>query len=369
MPASRPALARVGPGTGAAGVAEELSFDHGGSQRAAVDRDKGLGGVGAVGVDGARDQLLAGAGLAGDEDGMAGAGDLGEDAIELLHGGRVADEVAHGGSGAEAVAEDAGLHIERPALGGAIERGGELFEREGLGEVVAGADAHGFDRGGDAGEGRHDDDDGLGMAGANVFEQRQTSASGELEIEQQDIDGAVGQGEARGGDGVGGLGGEAEALGDLGAGVADRGVVVDDQHAERRNVVGIDAARDGGGGVILRPGDRCMLSGGKLRLAGWSLRRVDWRVDWSGGKGGSHVQAVGFLRDHEQVPSNRSQRGRREVEVAGGGGARGHLMQKTVPLPGRTWMESLPELAVTSSWTMRWPRPRMAPSGSGSGRR
>ena len=193
------------------------------------------------------------------------------------HGGRVADEVAHGGSGAEAVAEDTGLDIERPALGGAIEGGGELFEGEGLGEIVAGADAHGFDRRGDAGEGCHDDDDGLGMAGANVFEQREASAAGELEIEQEDIDGVVGQGETRGGDGFGGLGGEAEALGDLGAGVADGGVVV-------------DAARDGGG------------------VMEWSEYKL---VGWSGCSGDSGVGCVRFVGEQGALPSNRSLR---EVE-------------------------------------------------------
>ena len=229
-------------GDGAFGVAEELGFDHGGDERAAVDGEEGLLGVGAVGVDGAGDELFAGAGLADDEDGMGGAGDLGEDAVELLHGGGVADEVAHGGAGAEAVAEEAGFDVEGAALGGAFEGGGELFEGEGLGEIVAGADAHGFDCGVDAGEGGHDDDDGLRVAGADVFEQREAAAAGQLEVEQEDVDGVVGEGEAGGGDGVGGLGGEAEAAGDLGAGVADRGVVVDDQDAERGEAIGVEAA-------------------------------------------------------------------------------------------------------------------------------
>ncbi len=35
-------------------------------------------------------------------------------------------------------------------VGGAIEGGGELFEGEGLGEIVAGAGAHGLDGGVDA---------------------------------------------------------------------------------------------------------------------------------------------------------------------------------------------------------------------------
>ena len=206
---------------------------------------------------------------------MGGGGDLGEDAVELLHGGRVADEVAHAGAGAEAVAEEAGFDVEGAALGGAIEGGGELFEGEGLGEVVAGAGAHGFDGGVDGGEGGHDDDDGLGMVGVDVFEQREAAAAGELEVEQEDIDGAVLEGEAGGGDGVGGLGGEAEAGGDLGAGVADGGIVVDDQDAEGE------------------AGDRRRCGG---RRRGWSCTaaRRRWRV-WgrAGGRRWKRLDGVG----------------------------------------------------------------------------
>ena len=197
---------------------------------------------------------------------MVGGGDLGEDAVELLHGGRVADEVAHAGAGAEAVAEEAGFDVERAALGGALEGGGELFEGEGLGEIVAGTDAHGLDCGVDGGEGGHDDDDGLGMLDADVFEQREAAAAGDLEVEQEDVDGAVREGEAGGGDGLCGLGDEAEAGGDLGAGVADGAVVVDDQDAELGEAVGVDAAREVGREQVLGP------LGGAVRLCGASKR-------------------------------------------------------------------------------------------------
>ena len=160
-------------------------------------------------------------------------------------GGRVADDVAHGGAGAEAVAEQAGLDIKGAALGGAIEGGGELFEGEGLGEIVAGAGAHGLDRRVDGGEGGHHDDDGLRMVGADVFEEREAAAAGKLQIEQENVDGAVLEGEARGGDGVCRLGGEAEAGGDFGAGVADGAVVVDDQDAEGWEAIGAGAACGG----------------------------------------------------------------------------------------------------------------------------
>jgi hypothetical protein len=132
-------LGARGAGDGVAGVTEELAFNHGGDEGAAVDGKEGLLGVGAVAVDGTGDKFFTGAGFADDEDGMGCTGDLGEDAIELVHGGRVADQIAHGGAGAETVAEEARLDVEGAALGGALEGGGEFFEGEGLGEVVAGA--------------------------------------------------------------------------------------------------------------------------------------------------------------------------------------------------------------------------------------
>jgi hypothetical protein len=93
----------------ALGVAEELTFNQGRGEGATVDGKEGLGCVGTVGVDGACDELFAGAGFADDENGVVGGGDLGEDAIELFHVWRVADEVAKGGPGAEAIAEQARL--------------------------------------------------------------------------------------------------------------------------------------------------------------------------------------------------------------------------------------------------------------------
>ena len=211
-------LGAVGTGEGALDVAEELAFDEGGDERAAIDGDEGLGSVGAVVVDGAGDELLAGAGLAEDEDGVGGEGDLGEDAVELLHGGRAADEVTHADAGAEAFAEQAGLVVEGAAVGGAFEGGGEVFEGEGLGEIVARAGAHGFDGGADGGEGGHDDDDCLWVVGVDLVEQGEAAAAGELEVEEDEVDLAVGEDVARGGEGVGGLGKEAEGGGDLSAG-------------------------------------------------------------------------------------------------------------------------------------------------------
>jgi hypothetical protein len=63
------ALGRDGAGEGAARVAEKLRFEQGLGQGRAVDRHEGLGRAGRAMVDGARDQLFAGARLAHHQDG------------------------------------------------------------------------------------------------------------------------------------------------------------------------------------------------------------------------------------------------------------------------------------------------------------
>jgi hypothetical protein len=77
------------------------------------------------------------------------------------------------------------------------------------------------------------------MLGVDVFEEREAAAAGDFEVEQKDVDGAVLEGKAGGGDGVCGLGGEAEAGGDLGAGIADGWIVIYDQDAQGRESVGV----------------------------------------------------------------------------------------------------------------------------------
>src|SRR5205807_1374593 len=77
----------------AALVAEHLGLEQLGGDRAAVDRDEGAIGARARGVDGARDQLLAGAALAHDEDGGVGHRHLPDQQPDLLDERVLADQV------------------------------------------------------------------------------------------------------------------------------------------------------------------------------------------------------------------------------------------------------------------------------------
>ena len=84
----------VGVGTGEAAflVAEELAFHQFGGNRAAVHRHERAVGARAFVVDGARHQLLADAGFAGDVHGGLAAGHLGQGGPQAGHGGGLAQQ-------------------------------------------------------------------------------------------------------------------------------------------------------------------------------------------------------------------------------------------------------------------------------------
>src|SRR5438270_8142104 len=74
-------------------VAEELILQKVMRDGGAIDRQETLVRVGAAAVDGAGDQLLAGAALAGQEDSRARAGHLARHLENRLHGGRRTDDL------------------------------------------------------------------------------------------------------------------------------------------------------------------------------------------------------------------------------------------------------------------------------------
>src|SRR6478672_2780606 len=81
------ALAAIaGVGEGAALVAEDLALEQGLGHGRAVDGHEGAAGAGGELVERAGDQLLAGAGLAVDEDGGGGGRGLLDEPMDLLHG-------------------------------------------------------------------------------------------------------------------------------------------------------------------------------------------------------------------------------------------------------------------------------------------
>jgi len=243
----------VGAGEGAFDVAEELAFDEVGGEAAAVDDDKGEVAAGAGVVDGAGDEFLACAGLAGDEDGLAGGGDVGDLAEELLHAGGVADEAGEFVAGLEAGAHAAVFEQDGAAFGEAVDAEEEVLGGEGFGDVVVGAELHGGDGGGDGGVAGHEEDIDAGFAGIDLEEEVETGHGGQDEVGEDDVD----VGGAQFGEGLfGGGGGEgaiAIALEESSADGADAGIVVDD---EDENVVPGHGRRGHVDMIVRMPGER-----------------------------------------------------------------------------------------------------------------
>jgi hypothetical protein len=131
---------------------------------------KGLARTVAVLPDGARDQLLAGAALAGDHHRHVARGHLADDLEDLLHDRGAADDallVVLGVDGRLVLAD-------RPQVGVGLQ--GVFGERqhplrvEGLHDVVEGPELHRLDGRLRRAEGRHQDDELLRVGGADVLE-------------------------------------------------------------------------------------------------------------------------------------------------------------------------------------------------------
>ena len=111
-----PGRAPRGAGEGAARVAEELVLEQRLGQRGAVQRDERTVGARAAGVHRARRELLAGAGLPGDEDRARDRRPRGGSAPSLAHRLAVADERVDRPAGADVPLQQIDLARQLPAL-------------------------------------------------------------------------------------------------------------------------------------------------------------------------------------------------------------------------------------------------------------
>ena len=92
-------------------MSEQLAFQKGLRQGGAVEGQEPLGGAGAVVIDGAGHQLLAGAAFSHDQRGDVLRGDAADGLKDLAHGGAAADDVVAVGTGSVVGGEfDADLH-------------------------------------------------------------------------------------------------------------------------------------------------------------------------------------------------------------------------------------------------------------------
>src|SRR6185437_3768321 len=100
-----PGLHRAGEG--ALHVAEELGFDEGWYEGRTIHRNEGLRAAGAGKMDRASDELLAGAALAENQNGIIVLAHLFDQSVDALHFDRGTDQAAESGAGAKLLAKDA----------------------------------------------------------------------------------------------------------------------------------------------------------------------------------------------------------------------------------------------------------------------
>jgi hypothetical protein len=156
----------------------------------AVQRQEGSLGAGAVLVDGAGDQLLAGAALAGDEYRHVLGGDAADRLVDLAHGKAGADDgPVHVG-----VRGGLGHHGRLPHLPGHLQRladhAAELVRVERLAQVVGGALLHRLDGRVRRLRNGHEDDRDPGVDGPDLLVNCQPGLVGQVQVEENDIRGS-----------------------------------------------------------------------------------------------------------------------------------------------------------------------------------
>src|SRR5207247_10793736 len=112
-------LALIGSGERALLVAEQLGLDQRVRERGRIDGHERLVTARALPMNGAGDQLLAGAALAGDDDGGGRPRHLRDETVELLHLGVLADQLVEVVLPRQFRAEEGHLALERALLEGA----------------------------------------------------------------------------------------------------------------------------------------------------------------------------------------------------------------------------------------------------------
>jgi hypothetical protein len=220
----------AGVGEGAALVAEQLALDQRLGHRRQVDRDERRLGPRRVVVDRARDQLLAGAALAGDQDRRGRAGDPADQSEDLLHGLGPRDHVLEAVLALDLALQPRDLSPQRALGQGLVDQEQELLDLERLGDVVVGAELDRLDRGLDRAEGGDHDDVRRVGEGADVADQIEAVEVGHPQVGDHQLDWLGARGLEAGGAAAGGPDPVAGVGQLLGQELAHRVVVLDDEH-------------------------------------------------------------------------------------------------------------------------------------------
>ena len=170
-------------GEGALLVAEELAVEQAVGHAAAVQRHVGAGAAAGEVVQRARHHLLAGAGLAVDQDVDRRAGDLRDQPAHPLDLRRTPDQLALQPVAAGQRRAQRG-HLQRQAalLDGAAHHLDQQLRREGLGDEVVGAAAHRLDRQRHVAVAGDHDDRQVRVQPVAVAHQRQAVGAGQAHV-------------------------------------------------------------------------------------------------------------------------------------------------------------------------------------------
>ena len=179
---NRPRRSSVGAGKCALFVTEQLGLEQVGRERGRVERNERLGGARAVTVQGARDQFLAGAGLAGDQHRHARARQPADGAKHFLHRRRVAEHLRD-------AARLGGGSARRAAPGEAARRTSSigLIDVERLRQVFERAALVGRHRAVEIGVRGHDDHRQARPLGADLLEQLESAAARHADVGHQHV--------------------------------------------------------------------------------------------------------------------------------------------------------------------------------------
>ena len=192
----RPAPRGHGAGERAAHVAEQLGLEQRLGDRAAVDRHEPLRAARAVVVNGARDELLAGAGLAGDENRAAGLRHGLEQLEQLPHHLALADDALEAVPLLELLAQVGVLGAQPALLERRVDDVQQFVELERLLDEVARAALDGLDGVLHRAEAGDDDADDVGIERARLVEHRRAvGAAAEPQVGDDDVEGERGRGD------------------------------------------------------------------------------------------------------------------------------------------------------------------------------
>ena len=181
-------LRALGVGERTLRVPEQLALQQRLGHRRAVDGHEGPAATVAPLVDRARDDLLAGAALAGDEHGGVGRRDALDQVVCLLHRGALPDEGVESRQPSRLQAQPLHLLAQAAVRRRPVDRDREDVELDRLVDEVVGAHADGSDRRVEAAERGEHDDGHVGAAAHDALAKLEAAEAAHVEIRHDDVE-------------------------------------------------------------------------------------------------------------------------------------------------------------------------------------